>query len=363
MKIIIMAGGSGTRLWPLSRKQKPKQFQRLLGNHTMLQESVLRLLDDFDINDIFISTNKQYLEEIKSQLPELKESNIILEPERRDTAPSIGLSSVLASDNNDESLAFLTSDHYIQRKTEFRTLLKVSDKFLKDYPEYIVTLGITPTAPETGYGYIKSDITNKLGSYLSNNVYSVKAFVEKPDLETAERYIQDESYLWNSGMFIVKRGTILKQFKTNLPETYKVLDTIDKSKGKPNLLNTIESEYPKVEKISIDYAIMEKMDKIAVIPANIGWSDIGSWSALKDILVEQNSQQEHHYIGEGEYLDLGSENVLIHSDQKKLISTIGVSNLIIVDTKDALLVCSKEKSQNVKKMVELLESKNLTDKL
>jgi len=358
-----MAGGSGTRLWPLSRKQKPKQFQRLLGNHTMLQESVLRLLDDFDINDIFISTNKQYLEEIKSQLPELKEGNIILEPDRRDTAPSIGLSSILASNDNNEPLAFLTSDHYIQRKTEFRTLLKVADKFLKDYPDYIVTLGITPTSPETGYGYIKSDVTNKLSSYLNNDVYAVKAFVEKPDLETAERYIQDESYLWNSGMFIVTRGNILNQFKLNLPKTYEILEIIDKAKSKDNLINVIEKEYPKVERISIDYGIMEKMNKIAIIPANIGWSDIGSWSALKDILVEQNSQQEHHYIGDGEYLDLGSSNVLIHSDQKKLISTIGVSDLIIVDTKDALLVCSKEKSQNVKKMVELLESKNLTDKL
>ncbi len=363
MKIIIMAGGSGTRLWPLSRKQKPKQFQKLLGNNTMLQESVLRLLDEFDIDDIFISTNKQYLDEIKNQLPELKESNIILEPDRRDTAPSIGLSAILASDDDNESLAFLTSDHYIQRKTEFRNLLKVSDQFLGKNPDYIVTLGITPTSPETGYGYIKSDITNKLSSYPDNSVYSVKAFVEKPNLETAERYIQDESYLWNSGMFIVTRGNILNQFKLNLPDTYKVLDKINKSKNTLEMEETIRSEYPKVEKISIDYGIMEKMQSIAVIPANIGWSDIGSWAALKDILVEQNSQLEYHYIGEGEYLDLGSESVLIHSDQKKLISTIGVSNLIIVDTKDVLLVCSKEKSQNVKKMVELLESKNLTDKL
>ncbi len=360
MKIVIMAGGSGTRLWPLSRKQKPKQFQKLLGETTMLQESVDRLLEDFDIQDIYISTNEKYREEIITELPELPESNIILEPAKRDTAPAIGLASVLANASSDESIAFLTSDHYIQKKAEFRGLLKVADQFVSEHPEYIVTMGITPTAPETGYGYIKFD-QETLGTYNGTPVRTVEAFVEKPNLEVAQRYLRDGSYLWNSGMFIVTKGTIMEQFSQQLPKTYDILTQIEAAKGTDQLQEVIATQYPEADKISIDFGIMEHMDTIAVIPADIGWSDVGSWAALKDIISDGSAK--HSHIGNGEHLDLGSEGVLVHSEASKLIATIGLKDTVIVETDDILLVCDKNRSQDVKKVVELLESKELIDKL
>ena len=360
MKIVIMAGGSGTRLWPLSRKQKPKQFQKLLGETTMLQESVDRLLESFDIDDIYISTNEKYRDEIIAELPELREGNIILEPAKRDTAPAIGLAAVLANAAEDEAIAFLTSDHYIQKKPEFRGLLQVADKFVSDHPEYIVTMGITPTCPETGYGYIKFE-EDVISTYDGTPVHTVETFVEKPNLEVAQRYLRDGSYLWNSGMFIVTKGTIMTQFATQLPATHAILTKIEAANGTDQLQEVINAEYPQTDKISIDFGIMEHMDTIAVIPADIGWSDVGSWAALKDIVSDGSAK--HSHIGNGEHLDLGSEGVLVHSEASKLITTIGLKDIVIVETDDILLVCDKNRSQDVKKVVELLESKELIDKL
>lgn len=355
-----MAGGSGTRLWPLSRKNKPKQFQKLLGDKTMLQESVDRLLIDFAREDIIIATNKKYTQEVIDQLPGHPVENIFTEPDKRDTAPAIGLVSTLVSDNDDETLIFLTSDHYIQKTEEFRKLLKTADAFVNQNPEYIVTMGITPTAPETGYGYIKYN-SQPIQSQNPTDIFAVEEFVEKPDFETAQKYLLDGSYVWNSGMVIVKRGTVLNQFAAQLPETMAAFDAIRKAKETPAFQEVLESEYAKTQKISFDYAILESMSHIAVIPAEIGWSDIGSWAALRDVL--SSDTLEHKRIGAGEHLDLSSEGVFIHADHEKLVVTLGLKDVVIVDTDEILLVCDKAHSQNVKAIVEhLSQHEHLLDK-
>ena len=350
-----MAGGSGTRLWPLSRKSKPKQFQKLVSNHTMLQESVERLLPTFDIKDIFVATQKSFQSEVIKELPDLPKENVIVEPEKRDTAPAIAYSALMATTNDDETIAFLTSDHFIQKKDEFRDSLLCADEFLSRHPEYIVTLGITPTAPETGYGYIEFDDSAPYDEVCDHehDVMRVQAFVEKPDLETAQDYLTKGNYVWNSGMFIVKRGTLLNSYEVLLPESYEHVKVIQGAVGKKDFQEIALEEFTQMEKISIDYGIMEKTQNIVVIPVDIGWSDIGSWSALKDLVSVE--VDEHKHMGEGKHVDIDSKGLLIHTHSKKLITTIGLTDLVIVETEDALMICSKNRSQDVKKIVGLLE--------
>ena len=355
MKIIIMAGGTGTRLWPLSRNSKPKQFQVLFGNETMLQMTVKRLLTHFSLDDIFIATNQQYKEEVLQELPDLPGNHIILEPEKRDTAPAIGLASISVNAQSDEAIAFLAADHYIHKPQELCHILQIADEFLQQSPEYIITLGITPTAPETGYGYIKYS-QESLVENQAISVYEVDAFVEKPDFKTATEYLADGHYVWNSGMFVVQKKTLAAMYQEYLPNTAKILSQIEE-----NTIPDIEELYHQTDAISFDYGIMEQAQSIAVIPADIGWSDIGSWSALKDILQEESTVT---HKGISQHFDIDSEHVLIHSHNKdKIIATIGIRDIVIVETEDALLVSHVDKVQYVKQMSALLKSAKLEDKL
>ena len=356
MKIIIMAGGTGTRLWPLSRISKPKQFQPLFGEETMLQMTVKRLLSHFSLEDIYIATNQQYREEVLQELPELAANHIILEPEKRDTAPAIGLASISVDARSDEAIAFLAADHYIHKPQELCHILQIADEFLQQSPEYIITLGITPTAPETGYGYIKYS-QDSLVENQSISVYEVDAFVEKPDFKTATEYLADGHYVWNSGMFVVQKQTLASMYQEYLPDTAKILVDIELYKEA-----NIEGLYHRTDAISFDYGIMEKANHIAVIPADIGWSDIGSWSALKDMLQVDDITVTHK--GSSKHFDIDSEHILVHSHNKdKIIATIGIRDIVIVETEDALLVSHIDKVQDVKQINALLKSADLEDKV
>ena len=342
-----MAGGAGTRLWPMSTKAQPKQFQKLMGDKSLFQMSIERLRPTFSYQDIFVATNQAYKNLIVRQTPKIPKQNIILEPAKRDTAPCIALAiAKIALADPRDTVSVLTSDHLIKKEKNLTRALTLAEKFLKENPEYLVTLGIKPDYPALGYGYIKV----KSQKLKVKNIYQVESFKEKPDLKTAQRYLKSKKYFWNSGMFVWKVETILAEFKRHQPSIYRRLVKIQKSLGTKREKKTIQKEYPKMKKISIDYGIMERAKKIASIPVDLGWSDVGNWAALKDILSKEKGN-----LVKGQYLGIETQGSLIYGPKNKLIATLGLKNMVIVATDKVILICPKEKAQEVKKIVEKLE--------
>ncbi|MBU3925433.1 mannose-1-phosphate guanylyltransferase [Patescibacteria group bacterium] len=350
---MIMAGGKGTRLWPVSRKQKPKQFQKLISDKTMLEETIGRVLPFFPARDIYISTNDIYAEEVKKEAPELPPDNIILEPAFRERASSIALTAAIFShEDKDGIMAVFPSDHYVKYADKLLKILKEAEVFLEKYPDYLITVGVKPTSAETGYGYVrrgkKKIFQSEAGAGLG--FFQVEKFIEKPDLKTAQEYFLQDNFFWNSGIYIWKTSAIIERFKKFIPDTYNRLCRIRDSVNTPQFNSTLGKEYPLMDMVSIEYGVMENDDKTVMVSGDIGWSDIGSWSVLKDSLT---GSTDKHYV-KGEHLDIGSKNLLVYGS-KKLITTIGVKDLIIVDTDDVIMVCDKNNTQLVKKIVEELE--------
>ncbi len=360
MKAVILAGGTGSRLWPLSRKSTPKQFQKLTGNKTMLQETIERI-GFLKPADIYISTNGEYKDiVIKQSRPyKIPLKNIIVEPALRDTAPCIGLAALyVAKINPNEVMSIIYADHLIQNKTEFVEKLKIAEKIaLKENTLNIIE--VKAKFPNVNLGYVK--IGKPLKEIGDTEIYSFEGFTEKPTYEKARKFLQSYKYLWNTGYYVWKAGTILNYYKTHQPNTYKHLSAIKKALGTKNESKTIEKHYPLCDKISIDYGIMEKVDPkvVRIIPAELGWSDVGTWESI----MEELPRNKKGNLVKAAHLGIDSSNTLIYGNPNKLIATIGVDNLVIVDTKDALLVCRKDRSQDVKKLVEKLKTtkyKNLT---
>lgn len=332
MKIIIMAGGGGTRLWPVSSPDKPKQFQVISGKNTLLQNSVYRLLPDFSWSDIIVATNDQHRYLVQEQLPELPVENIISEPCKRDTAPAIGYLATVVTDDPQETLMFLPADHHISHPKLFRAYLSQAQSYLDQTRQGIITLGIQPSYPETGYGYIQYQ------SYSTDGVCPVQAFVEKPDYETACRYVESGEYLWNAGMFIVKRGYLQEQFQQFLPEIYQRMQKIGQAKGSQDLSQVIAQEYPQCQALSIDYGILEKSKQVHVIPVDIGWSDIGNWRAVSKVTDSDSVEM------------IDSTQVWVKNQTTKPIATIGMKDVIIVETEQALIICRADQTHKVKKL-------------
>ena len=351
MKLVIMAGGRGTRLWPMSRQGMPKQFQKLVSDKTMLQDTFERLRNIVEATDIFVSTNKEYVEIVKKQLPKMPAENVIAEPVGRNTAPCIALSAaIISAKNGNETIGFFPADHFIKNPEGLLKAIQEGEKILEKYPANLLTFGISPTAPETGYGYIeKGELLEKIDSV---EFFKAKRFVEKPDLETAQEYLDSGDFFWNSGMFLFKTDTIIERFRAYVPDIYERLVKIKNVVGKPDFEKILEEEFPRMDKISIDYAVMENEPNVIVIPISIDWSDVGSWTALKDTLIGNN--KEHLVKIKGEHLDFNSENLLVYGDDK-LVVTIGAKDLIIVDTPDAILIADRNKSQMVSDVVKKLE--------
>lgn len=346
---LIMAGGRGERFWPKSRRNLPKQFLSLTEDGiTMIQHTVKRILSLVDVNDIFVSTNKEYIELVKKQLPDIPEKNILCEPISRNTAPCIALAAAhIKNKYNDAIMIVLPSDHLIKNKEMFLYSLKDACEVAENNTN-LVTIGITPTHPETGYGYIK--FNNKREIFEESVAFKVEKFVEKPNLEKAKEYLSCGTYLWNSGMFIWKVSSIMENFKTNLPDIYTGLQTIIEAIGTNMYQKILQKNFYEFEPISIDYGILEKAENIFVIPGTFGWDDVGSWLAMERI----NKTDDFNNVINGNIITIDTKNSIVQGADK-LIALVGVENLIVVDTADAMLICNKMDANKIKKVIENLK--------
>ncbi len=342
---LILAGGKGERFWPRSRKNCPKQFLSLTDDgKTMIQKTVDRIRSLVEPEDIFISTNANYRELVKEQLPDVPESNILCEPVGRNTAPGIGLGAVhIRKKYEDAVMLVLPSDHLIGDEDTFRSVLSEAIETAEE-ESCLVTMGITPTAPETGYGYIKF-----LREGARKNAYKVERFVEKPDLAKAKEYLADGGYLWNSGMFVWKVSTILGCIEKYLPEIYSGLVKIEDAIGSADQESVLNSAFETMPSESIDYGVLEKEDGIRVLPGDFGWDDVGSWLALGRMRALDDAGN----LVSGNAVTTGVSSCIIEGG-KKLIAAVGLKDLVIVDTEDAILICNKDNTADIKKIVESL---------
>ncbi len=359
MKAVILAGGSGTRLWPLSRKNKPKQFQRLISQQTMLQDTISRM-DFLKSADVYVSTNKEYFKTVKEQTRgRIPPENIIVEPALRDTAPGIGLAAAyLGKKNPADVMAVIYADHLIQNKKEFIKKLKIAEKLART-ENTLNIIEVKAKFPNVNLGYVK--IGKMLKVLDGTEIYAFERFTEKPDLSMARKFLLSYKYLWNTGLYVWKIDTILKMYKKFLPQTYRRLMEISKHIGSKKENQILETNYPLCDKISIDYGIMEHVDKnkVRIIPAELGWSDIGTWESIFSELAPADTAN----LVKASHVNIDSEGSLIYGDKKKLIATIGIKDLIVVETDDALLVCRKNRSQDVKQLVEILRKSGKYKKL
>lgn len=344
---LIMAGGRGERFWPRSRKSLPKQFLSLTGDgRTMIQLTVERILPLVDMEDIFIATNKDYKELVKQQLPGLPEENILCEPVGRNTAPCIGLGAMhIAKKYEDALMLVLPSDHLIKCNDIFVNTLKEACNVAEEKMN-LVTIGITPTYPETGYGYIKFN-----PSISKEQAFAVDRFVEKPNLEVAMEYLETKEYLWNSGMFVWKTSSILKNMESFMKDTYEGLVRIGESIGTEAQETVLEKEFCAFASESVDYGIMEKAGSIYTIPGNFGWDDVGSWLAVERI----RESNELGNVVTGNVVTVNAKNNIIEASDK-LIAVVGLEDVIVVDSEDATLICAKNSTADIKKVLENLKN-------
>lgn len=356
MYAAIIAGGSGTRLWPRSRQNKPKQFQSLYSGNTLLQETVKRLEPLVERDNIYVIANQSHEEIVREQLGWLPEGNYVGEPMGKDTAPAVGVIATLIAHKDPDAVILITpADHVILKEKLFRRHLEVAEQIAKEGPN-VVTIGIKPTCAETGYGYIQMKEAHR--SVDDIDIYEVMSFKEKPDLKTAEEYVSSWHYVWNSGMFIWSAKTIMNLYREYAPEIYKLLMRYDAAIGTPNEAKVFEEIYDEFPRISVDYAILEHAKDIFVIPASIGWNDLGSWASLHDIM----EQDEDGNAVVGNYVGVDTHNCLIYS-KNRLIATVGLDNMIIVDGGDVLLVLPKGRSQDIKPLLEELKKQDKTEYL
>ena len=344
---LIMAGGKGTRFWPLSTEEKPKQFLNLIGEETMIQMTVNRITPIIPIERVFVCTGEMYVDLVKEQLPELPEQNIIIEPEGRNTAPCIALSAfVIKKYYKDANMIVLPSDHLISDEDEFRNVIKNADEFVKENKEAIITLGMEPTRAETGYGYIRYGKDEK--EINNHKVIKVDAFVEKPNKEKAKAYIKEGNYLWNGGMFLWSADNILNQIEKYSNDTYKALKDIE-TVANEEIQELINNNYHKTEAISIDYAVMEKSDSIYVVPSKFGWDDVGSWEALDR--YREKDDKGNVLVGSAKVVD-SHESLVISSSHDIVVE--GLRDIYVIENDGKILVGHKSNVANVKELKNII---------
>lgn len=342
---LIMAGGKGERFWPLSTDEKPKQFLKLLGEETMIHMTVKRIEKLIPIERIFVVTAEIYTDLVKEQLPNLPQENIIIEPIGKNTAPCIGLSAfIIEKKYKDSSIIVVPSDHLIVDEEKFREIIKTSYNFIQDKEDAIVTLGMKPDRPETGYGYIQYVEDKEQSEVNGLNVFKVMRFVEKPNLQKAQEYIRVGNFLWNGGMFIWKCSTVIKLMKEYLNNTYKVLSEIAAtSEGDFN--KVLAKKYCEVENVSVDYGIMEKAENIYVIPSDFGWDDIGTWRAVER--YREKDDNNNVYVGDIKNIE-GHNNIVM--GKEKPIVVVGLEDIFVVESDEIIFVGKKKDIERIKEL-------------
>lgn len=350
-----MAGGAGTRFWPLSRRLRPKQLLELCEpGRTMLEATVSRVLPISKPEDVLIVTGRGIAEDVKKVVPMLPDSSILAEPMGRNTAPCVGWAALHVYRQDPKGvMVVLPADHSIANEDAFREIVGLAAEACQDGS--LGTIGITPTHPETGYGYIE------VGDAISDGVSRAIRFVEKPDLERAKQYLAEGHYVWNSGMFFFTAETILAQIERLMPDLHRDLREIDDGIGAGTEEATVEKVYSAMTGESIDYGIMEKAERIIVLPGQFGWNDVGSWAAAYEMREEEADEQGN--VALADLIAVNSTGCLAWAEPRKLVALVGVEDLVVVDTADALLVCPRSKAQDVKSIVNALKSKKLNELL
>ena len=355
---VILAGGGGTRLWPISRKKHPKHVLPLLGKRTLFQSAVDRLDGFIPPDRILVVTAEDQAEELKRQAPQLEPTNFLIEPQPRGTASAVGLAAaVLKKHDPDAVMLVLASDHYIGNTDLFRLVMRAAVQVARK--NYLVTLGVMPTFPATGYGYIQRD--EALPEKFDYPVYRVRQFTEKPDVAKAGAMLSSGEHSWNSGMFIWRVERVLEEFALQMPDLKAALDRIGVAWDTPEQGAILGKEWPRLKTETIDYGIMEHAANAAVLSTNgLEWSDVGSWDSLFDVLLPN---EDGNVVVNSEHMALETHDSLVYSIGKKLVVTIGLNDLIIVDSNDALLVCRRDQAQQVRQVIENLRKSQQEDYL
>ncbi|MBN2601610.1 MAG: mannose-1-phosphate guanylyltransferase [Candidatus Marinimicrobia bacterium] len=355
MYAVIMAGGVGKRFWPRSRKDRPKQFLDIVSDQSMLRLTYERMKKLTEERKIYVVAGQNLAEKVFQELPELPERNLIVEPSGKNTAPCIGLAAttIIQKDPN-AVMGVFPADHLIVGTKAFKKAVENGVQFARDHVA-LITFGITPTRPATGYGYIQY---SKKDAVYKDSIYKVKTFAEKPNQATAQRFLESGEFLWNSGMFIWKAENILNALRLFLPETYESLQNIGQAIDTSQYPNILKKQWATIHGNSIDYGVMEKAKNVYVVQGSFDWSDVGSWDAVYEI----KKKDKNGNVIIGEVVPIDTENSYIYS-RKHLISTIGVKDLIIIQSKNSTLIVSRHDTERVKDLVDFLERKNFTDHL
>ena len=351
---VIMAGGSGTRFWPQSRRALPKQFLRFSNERTLLQETVERCRSFIPLERTWIVTGYAYSAETARQLPDLRERNVLIEPCGRNTAPCIGLAAIqLLATDPDAVMFVMPADHVIRTAEQFQTTVEQAAAVVRQSPDSLVLFGAPPTYPATGFGYIQrgTDWPDQPGAF------RVAAFREKPDLATAEQYLASHEFFWNCGMFVWRAATILEQIERHQSEIGARLQRLQAVIGTESWSETLAAEFPQMPSISIDYAVLERANAVAVVPAAFDWDDVGSWQALARLLP---ADADGNTVS-GRFCGLNSNGCIVRSSDEHLVATFGVRDLIIVQTPDATLVADKRDENSLRQLLAELERRGLTD--
>jgi mannose-1-phosphate guanylyltransferase len=355
---VIMAGGIGSRLWPRSRTASPKQFLDLVGPYTMLQDTVRRIEPLIPVERILLVVGQEHADTVLEQVPDLSRDNLVLEPQARGTAPCIGLSAMVIQQRDPEAvMGVFPADHQIADAARFREAIAAAAQVARD--GHLVTLGIAPYEANTGYGYIQRGPS--LGQKHGFEIYQVRCFTEKPDEANAQAFVKSGQYYWNGGIFVWMAATILDEIENHLPRLYEELQAVSEAWRTERRDEVLASAWRRVPKTTIDYGIMEKASRVATIAVDIGWDDVGNWSNLSDLL--EGNEEGNVIRGRGRTLLLDTADSYVYASAERLVAAVGLEDFVIVDTPDALLICPKNRAQEVREVVQALEEQGLDEYL